>query len=86
MKGSGPLTSRRFGDDYGSRSDLCHCEFLQYFDGVDRGTALTLTQPQAFGQQISLEDLRAEPKGFRPPQSFSYIDTETGHHLLRTAA
>ena len=73
-------------DEFGSRSDLCHREFLQYFVGVDRGTALTLSQPRAFGQQVPLEDLRAQPKGFRPPQSFSYIDTETGDHLLRTAA
>ena len=73
-------------DQYGPRSDLCHSEFLQYFDGVGRGAALTLTQPQAFSQQIDLEDLRAKPKGFRPPQSYAYIDTETGDQLIGMAA
>lgn len=73
-------------DDYGSRSDLCHCEFLQYFAGVDRGTALTLTQPQALKHQIGLKALRAKPKGFRPPQSYAYIDTETGDEFIGMAA
>ena len=72
--------------EYGSRSDLRYHEFQQYFDGVDSGTALTLAQPQAFGRRIPLQDLRAKPKGFRPPQSFAYVDTETGHQLIQLAA
>ena len=70
----------------GSRSDLRHHEFQQYFHGVDVGTALTLTQPQAFGRRVPLQDLRAKPRGFRPPQSFAYVDAETGHQLIRLAA
>lgn len=71
---------------YGSQSDLHYREFLQYFRGVGRGTALTLSEPQAFSQQLALEDLRATPRGFRPPQSFAYIDTKTGDHLILMAA
>ena len=72
--------------EHGSRSDLRHREFRHYFQGVGRGTALTLVQPRAFSQQIALEDLRAKPNGFRPPQSFAYMDTETGEQLIRMAA
>ncbi len=72
--------------EYGSRSDLRHHEFQRYFDGVDAGTALVLTQPRAFGQRIPLQDLRAKPGGFRPPQSFAYVDTMTGDRFIRMAA
>lgn len=72
--------------EYGSRTALLDKEFQQYFEGVDVGTALTLTQPQAFSRQIPLEDLRAKPRSFRPPQSFAYVDTKTGDRLLRMAA
>ncbi|MXY09522.1 MAG: ASCH domain-containing protein [Acidimicrobiaceae bacterium] len=72
--------------EYGSRSDLRYHEFQQYFDGVDVGTALALTQPRAFGRRVPLQDLRANPKGFRPPQSFAYVDTKTGDRFIRMAA
>lgn len=72
--------------EYGSRSDLRYHEFQQYFNGMDAGTALALTQPRAFSQRIPLHDLRAKPRGFRPPQSFSYVDARTGDRLLRMAA
>ncbi|MCY4665594.1 MAG: ASCH domain-containing protein [Acidimicrobiaceae bacterium] len=70
----------------GSMSDLGYHEFQQYFEGVDVGTALTLIQPCAFSQRIPLRDLRAKPKGFRPPQSLAYVDTKTGDQLMRMAA
>ena len=72
--------------EYGSRTALLDQEFQQYFEGVDVGTALTLTRPQAFSRQIALQDLRAKPGSFRPPQSFAYVDTKTGDRLLRMAA
>ena len=71
---------------HGSESGLLHHEFLDYFEGVDVGTALTLTQPRAFSRPIALQDLRARPRGFRPPQSFAYVDTKTGERLIRMAA
>ena len=72
--------------EYGSRSDLSYLEFQQYFKGVEAGTALTLTEPEAFSRRVPLQDLRARPRGFRPPQSFAYVDTETGDRLMRMAA
>ena len=67
-------------------SGLLYHEFQEYFEGVDVGTALTLTQPRAFSRQIPLQDLRARPNGFRPPQSFAYVDTDTGDRLMQMAA
>ena len=72
--------------EHGSEAALLYEEFLHYFKGVDVGTALTLTEPRAFSRRIPLHDLRTKPKSFRPPQSFAYVDTKTGHRLMRMAA
>jgi len=72
--------------EHGARSALRHGEFMRYFEGVDAGTALTMTRPQAFGRPIPLRDLRARPRGFRPPQSFAYVDAGTGRQLMAAAA
>ena len=92
LLGTCVITSVRSADlaalwhDYGSRSELSFHEFQQYFEGVDTGTALTLSDPQALSRPIPLQDLRAKPRGFRPPQSFAYVDTKTGNQLIRMAA
>lgn len=71
---------------HGAGSGLDHKEFLDYFEGLESGTALNLASPEPFSRPIALVELRSRPKGFRPPQSFSYIDAETGNHLLEIAA
>ena len=81
-----PLDLLALWQKHGPGSGLLHHEFQKYFEGVDVGTALTLTQPRAFKRQVALQDLRAKPRGFRPPQSFAYVDTETGDRLIRMAA
>lgn len=72
--------------EYGSRADLPYHEFERYFKGVEVGTALTLDAQQPLPRRVPLQDLRAKPRGFRPPQSFSYVDSKTGDRLLRMAA
>lgn len=72
--------------EYGSRSDLRYHEFQQYFEGVDVGAALTLTEPRPLGRKIPLRDMRVKPRSFRPPQSFAYVDAKTGDRLIRMAA
>ena len=81
-----PLDLQVLWREHGSASGLLYHEFQQYYEGVDIGTALTLIQPRAFSRRIPLQDLRAKPKGFRPPQSFAYVDTKTGDRLIRMAA
>lgn len=65
---------------------LPYREFQQYFKGVDKGTALALIQPQEFSRWVPLQDLRARREGFRPPQSFAYVDTKTGDQFIKMAA
>jgi len=65
---------------------LPYREFQQYFKGVDKGTALALIQPQKFSRWVPLQDLRARREGFRPPQSFAYVDTKTGDQFIKMAA
>ena len=72
--------------EFGSRSDLSYNEFNRYFEGVDVGTALTLAHQRPLNRMVPLQDLRAKPRGFRPPQSFAYVDAKTGDRLLRMAA
>ena len=72
--------------EHGSDAALSYEEFLGYFEGVDVGTALTLTAPRRFGRKVPLQDMRAKPKGFRPPQSFAYVDAKTGDRLIQMAA
>ena len=72
--------------EHGPGTGLTYQEFQQYFEGVDAGAALTLAHPQRFGRAIPLQDLRARPRGFRPPQSFAYVDAQTGGRILDMAA
>lgn len=72
--------------EHGQEADLSYLEFQQYFEGVDKGTALALTEPQAFNRRGTLQDLRAKREGFRPPQSFAYVDTKTGGRFIQMAA
>ena len=81
-----PLDLVTLWREHGSGSGLLYHEFQKYYEGVDVGTALSLTEPRAFRRQVTLQDLRARPRGFRPPQSFAYVDTKTGDRLIRMAA
>ena len=71
---------------HGAGSGLDHGEFLNYFKGVQAGTALSLAGPRRFSRPVPLVELRSRPEGFRPPQSFSYVDADTGNRLLQMAA
>ncbi len=72
--------------NYGSQSALVSSEFQRYFEGLAVGTALLLKQPQPFTKGMPLQDLRSQPSGFRPPQSFAYIAAGAGNRLLQLAA
>lgn len=72
--------------EHGADAALPYREFMQYFEGVNTGTALTLTAPRPFSRRIPLQDMRAKPRSFRPPQSFAYVDAKTGDQLIQMAA
>ena len=92
LLGTCVITSVRSADlaalwhEYGSRSELPYHEFQQYFEGVAKGTALRSPSHKHSAGRSLLQDLRAKPRSFRPPQSFAYVDTKTGNQLIRMAA
>ena len=92
LVGTCVVTSVRSADlaslwrEYGLRTGLRRHEFQRYFEGVHAGAALTLDHPQPLNRVVPLEELRATPEGFRPPQSFAYVDAQTGYRLIRMAA
>ena len=71
---------------FGPRTGINRREFLDYFKGVEKGTALMLSDPDVLLRPIPLTRLRETSQGFTPPQSFAYVNAETGNELLRTAA
>jgi predicted transcriptional regulator len=51
-------------------SGITHREFFDYFDGMPKGFALGLQDPQRLAGAISLAELREASAGFQPPQFF----------------
>ena len=70
----------RFGD----RTGLSPSEFEEYFAGRAQGVALLLDEVERLSERIALDALR-RASGFRPPQSFGYVDHQQ-HDLLLAAA
>ena len=71
---------------FGPRTGITSGEFSDYFEGVGKGTALMLSEPETLLRPVSLTRLRETSQGFRSPQSFAYVNAETGNELLTTAA
>ena len=69
-----------------SQIGLNYNEFRRYFAGLSVGIGLTLSSAKPLSQKIPLTDLREHYQGFRPPQSFAYIDVETGERMLGSTA
>ena len=71
---------------FGPRTGINRRRFSDYFEGVEKGSALMLSGPDDLLRPVPLARLRETSQGFRPPQSFAYVNAETGNELLRTAA
>jgi predicted transcriptional regulator len=58
-------------------------EFEDYFAGAAAAVAISLRNVAAIpGGEIPLSELRRRRRGFRPPQSFRYFDSETAAALV----
>lgn len=57
-------------------SGLKKSEFLEYFNGVSTGYAISIQNVQKFNQPIKLSRLQQEWDGFHPPQSYRYLTIE----------
>ena len=51
---------------------LSHGEFLNYFQGLEKGVAIFIKDVWLLPKPIHLQELKKEVKGFYPPQSFRY--------------
>nr|WKF59656.1 hypothetical protein HUO10_004167 [Paraburkholderia busanensis] len=60
---------RRFANVCG----ITRREFFDYFNGISKGFALGLHDPQRLAGAVSLTELRQASAGFQPPQFFSRI-------------
>lgn len=67
---------------FASVSGLTHKEFTDYLEGVSKGFALSLENPERLPQSISLQALRQVSSGFQPPQFFLRLGVRGG--LLNT--
>ena len=52
-------------------------EFKKYFSGCSHGTAIIFRFVKKFKNGLSLETLKKEIDGFRPPQSYYNINTKS---------
>lgn len=50
-------------------------EFREYFSGALFGFGIHLESPNRFHTPVSLEEIQERWKGFRPPQSFRYLNS-----------
>ena len=67
---------------YGRAACVTRSEFDAYFDGVDVGYGLLITDPSPLERPVTLAQLRHRWDGFQPPQSFRYIPTRRTRALL----
>ena len=59
---------------HGPDAAITREEFDAYFVGVETAVAITLASIQPLQRPRPLKDLRDRVAGFRPPQSFRYLD------------
>ena len=71
----------QFSDTVG----ISKAEFLRYFDGVESGCALHLSEVIALSESSSLNELRKAVAEFHPPQMYSKLKPGSRllGHLLR---
>jgi predicted transcriptional regulator len=59
---------------HGSQTGVSRGEYNEYFEGLDRAVAIVLTNIRRLDCPRPLSDLRHRLAGFRPPQSYRYLD------------
>lgn len=59
---------------HGAECGLSRSEYRAYFAGVGQAVAIVLEDVQRLPEPVSLAKLRERWAGFRPPQSWRYID------------
>ena len=70
---------------YGSQCGVTKAEYEGYFEGVQDAVAIVVDSPCALQEPPSLATLRNRVAGFRPPQSFRYLNGSMLEQLEITA-
>ncbi len=60
---------------HGPQTGINRNEYDRYFEGLDQGVAILLTNIRRLDRPRPLDDLRHRLSGFRPPQSYRYLDS-----------
>lgn len=60
---------------HGPRTGITREEYDRYFAGLGQAVAIELTHIRRLEQPRPLADLRRRLTGFRPPQSYRYLDS-----------
>jgi predicted transcriptional regulator len=61
---------------FGPVSGISRCEFFDYFDGINQGTALELSNCKRLSSAVPLALLRRLSLGFHPPQFFTRLSSD----------
>jgi predicted transcriptional regulator len=69
----------------GKKSGVTRAEFFAYFHGKKEAHALVIKQAWKLAIPIPLTDLRRRKGGFRPPQSFHYLNRNSTSLLAPSA-
>ena len=59
---------------HGTQTGLSRSEYDKYFAGTNRAVAIVIQDPVRLGRPRPLAELRRRWDGFRPPQSFRYVE------------
>ncbi len=62
---------------YGNKTGLTKREFDGYYSGSDTAFAIEIAYAWQLAVPVCLHTLRKKREGFRPPQSYHYLDTDT---------
>lgn len=60
---------------HGSQTGITREEYDHYFVGIDRAVAIKLRGIRRLERPRPLDDLKRRLAGFRPPQSYRYLDS-----------
>jgi len=73
-------TPKALWKDFGAVSGISKNEFFSYFNGVNFGVALILSDATRLEREIALDELREQNNRFHPPQFFTRL--QAGHPIL----
>lgn len=65
----------RIWQRHGPQTGITREEYDEYFNGLDQAVAIVLTNVRRLERPRPLDDLRRRLNGFRPPQSYRYLDS-----------